>query len=176
MKQLAVPSSSEFSNSVEIFRTSSETLKLVAKMNSKNEFIFIQSDGSLVMQTSIQIWNHAERMLGGLRSLGLQPGNSIIFQLDTSQDFAPALWSCIMGGLIPVPVSISSDYSQPNQDLSKLDNIWQQLDYATILTTSKLASQIHTGLQLYGKKNVKIATIEEIETYSPDTRDRKSVV
>ena len=147
-----------------------EALKSVVGLRPCDEFICIQLNGSPVTQTSAQIWESAERMLGRLRSLGLQPGNTIIFQIDTSQDFAPALWSCIMGGFVPASVPLASDYSQPNPSLSKLHNIWQQLDNPTILTTSTLASQIHTGLQLYGKKNVKIATIEEIEAHSPDER------
>ena len=154
----------------ELHKNPAQALKSARELCPNGEFICIQLNGSLVVQTYAQIWEGAERMLGGLRSLGLQPGNTIIFQIDTSQDFAPALWSCIMGGFIPVPVPLASDYSQPNQALSRLDNIWQQLDCPTILTTARLASPIHTGLQLYGKKNVKIATIEEIETHSPEPR------
>ncbi|NET44741.1 non-ribosomal peptide synthetase [Okeania sp. SIO2B3] len=145
-------------------------LKYVVELNLEKQLIFIQSEGSKIVQTYSQIWKRAQKILTGLQACGLQPRNTIIFQIDTSQDFAPALWSCIMGGFIPVPVLIAPDYSQPNQALLKLHNIWQQLDCPTILTNAKLASQIHAGLQLYGKKNVKTAIIEEIETHSSDTR------
>lgn len=164
---------SEVLDSVEKVHSPAEALKCAVELNSANELIFIQLDGSEVVQTYAQIWERAERILGGLRAFGLQPGHPLILQVDTTQDFAPIIWSCIMGGFVPVPVSIASDYSKPNQSLAKLHHIWQQLDYPTILTTSKLASQVHTGLQLYSKKNVKIATIEEIETHSPDTRLHK---
>lgn len=167
---MTTASDKNISESIKMSRTPAEYLKYAVNQMPKNELIFIQADGSKTIKTHIQTWNSAERMLGGLRLLGLQPGNSIIFQIDTSQDFAPALWSCTMGGFVPVPVPLTSDYSKPNQALSKLDDIWQQLDYPTILTTAKLASQIHAGLQLYSKKKVKIITIEEIETHSPDSR------
>ncbi len=168
--KLSVSQGSTVPENVGINQTPSEALKYAVELSYGNELIFIQLDSRAVVQTYAQIWERAAKILNGLRSLSLQPGNTIIFQIDTSQDFAPALWGCIMGGFVPVPVLIASDYSQPNQALSKLHNIWQQLDYPTILTTSKLASQIHAGLQLYGKKNLKIATIEEIKTHSPDPR------
>lgn len=164
----AISEGSTALKTVDIPLTPAEALKFAVKIHHDSEFFYIKLNDSQVVQTYAQIWERAERMLGGLRSRGLQPGNIIIFQIDTSQDFAPALWSCIIGGFIPVPVPLASDYSQPNQALSRLDNIWQQLDYPTILTTSTLVSQIHAGLQLYGKNNVKIVTIEEIETHSSD--------
>jgi len=168
--KLSISQGSTVSESVETPLTPAEALKQAVELNPENELIFIQLDGSAVVQTYAKIGERAKRILGGLRAFDLQPGHPLVLQVDTSQDFAPILWSCIMGGFVPVPVSIASDYSKLNQALSKLHNIWQQLDYPTILSTSKLASQIYAGLQLHGKKNVKIATIEEIETHSSDTR------
>jgi acyl-CoA synthetase (AMP-forming)/AMP-acid ligase II/thioesterase domain-containing protein/acyl carrier protein len=170
MKKIVLTHGEKGEDNSQIHKNPAKALKDAVELRPNDEFIVIQLNGSPVTRTYAQIWEDAERRLGGLRSLGLQPGSTVIFQIDTSQDFAPALWSCIMGGLVPVPVTLVSDYSQLNPSLSILDNIWQQLDDPTILTTAKLASQIHSGLQLYGTKNVKIATIEEIETHSPDTR------
>ena len=170
MKKLPIAHGEKGSAHSEPHKNPDQALKSARDLFPNREFICIELNDSFIVQTYAQIWEGAERMLGGLRSSGLQQGNPIIFQIETSQDFASVLWSCIMGGYIPIPVTTASDYSQSNQALSKLHSIWQQLDNPTILTTSKLASQIHTGLQLYGKKNVKIAIIEEIKTHSPDTR------
>ncbi len=170
MKKLAFTHGKEEAYNSQIHKNPAKALKDAVKLHSNYEFISIQLNDSPVTQTYAQIWKVAEIMLGGLRSLGKKPGNIIIFQIDTSQDFSAALWSCIMGGFISVPMPLASDYSQPNQALFRLHNIWQQLNYPTILSTSNLASQIQTGLQLYGKKNVKIVTIEEIKTNNPDPR------
>jgi thioesterase domain-containing protein/acyl-CoA synthetase (AMP-forming)/AMP-acid ligase II/acyl carrier protein len=151
-------------------KTPAETLKFLVNMSPDKELIFIQLDGGEIVKTYANIWERAERILGGLQAFGLQPGDPLILQVDTSQDFAPIVWSCIMGGFVLVPVSIIPDYSKPNQSLAKLHHIWQQLQNPTVLTASKLASQVHTGLQLYGQKNVAMATIEEIETHSSETR------
>lgn len=168
-RKLALSEGSTVSASVDIPRTPAEALKYAVELNPRNEIIFIQAGENEIVQTYAQIWDRAERILGGLRAFGLQPGYPLVLQVDTSQDFPPILWSCVMGGFVPVPVPIASDYSKPNQALAKLHCIWQQLDCPTILTTSKLASQIKIGLQLYSsEKNVVIAIIDSIETHSPD--------
>lgn len=158
-------------NNSQAYKGPAAALKHATELRPNDEFGIIQLNGSLVTQTYAQIWENAKKKLRGLRSLGLQSGNTIIFHLDaTSQDFAPALWSCIMGGFVPVPVPLASDYSQPNPSLSTLYNITQQLDSPIILTATKNVPQINAGLTLYSAKNVKTLTIEEIETHSPDTR------
>ena len=87
--------------------TPAEALKLSVEMSPENEFVGIQIDKSPFIQTYDHIWEVAKRRLGGLRSLNLQPGNFIIFQVSTGQDFTPTLWACIMGGFVPVPVPLA---------------------------------------------------------------------
>ncbi|HAX75864.1 MAG TPA: hypothetical protein DCY88_08510 [Cyanobacteria bacterium UBA11372] len=158
------------SEKVEIPKIPAEALRYAVKLNSVVKFISIQADGSTVVQTYEQMWKRAERILGGLRAFGLQPGDFLILQVDFSQDFTPALWSCIIGGFVAVPVSIASDYSKPNQMLAKLYHIWQYLDCPTVLTTSKLAPQVQIGLRLYSKNKVIIATIDSVETHNQDCK------
>jgi acyl-CoA synthetase (AMP-forming)/AMP-acid ligase II/acyl carrier protein len=143
-------------------------LRYIVERYPHGELISIQWDGSEVVQTYAQVWERATRILGGLRELGLQPGDPVILQVDLSQDFAPALWSCFMGGFIPLPVPIASNYQEQNQGLAKLHHAWELLDCPVILTTSKLGPQIHTALAPYNEKNVRIATIEVLEAHQPD--------
>jgi amino acid adenylation domain-containing protein len=145
-------------------------LRHIAEHYPHSELISIQLGGSEVVQTYAQIWERATRILGGLRELGLQPGNAVILQLDLSQDFAPAIWSCFMGGFIPLPVPVASNYQAQNQSLTRLHHAWQLLDCPVILTASKLAPQVHTALALYNEENVSVATVEVLEAHRPDVR------
>lgn len=171
-KQLAISEGSIISEVLEIPLTPAAALKYAVKSYPNGEFICIQTNGSQVTQTYTEIWKRSEKIVSGLRAFGLQPGNPIIFQISTGQDFAPIFWSCIMGGFIAVPL-ITPNYSKQNQALSKLYNVWQKLEYPTIVTNSTLKSQVHAGLQLYEKIKLKIATLEEIENHSPDMRLHK---
>src|SRR4030095_3344582 len=86
---------------------------------------YIQPDGSQRFQSYEDLLEEAERILGGLRRLGLKPQQKVIFQFDLNQDFIPAFWGCILGGFIPVPISIAQTYSEMNATVSKLQNAWQ---------------------------------------------------
>ena len=49
---------------------------------------------------------HAEalRVLGFLQRQGVQRGHEVVFQLEHNRDFVTALWACLLGGIIPVPL------------------------------------------------------------------------
>lgn len=56
----------------------------------------------------------AESILSGLRKLGLKPQSKVFLQLPRSQDFIAVFWGCILGGFIPIPVTVASDYTTDN--------------------------------------------------------------
>ena len=145
-------------------------LKQIVELCPNGELISIQLDGTEVVQSYAQIWDRATRFLGGLRKLGLQPGNPVILQVDRAQDFAPAFWSCFMGGFVPLPVPIAPNYQEQNQCVAKLHHSWQLLEHPIVLTTSKLTPQIRTALGLHDENKVAIATVETLEAHQPDIR------
>src|SRR5262245_10298490 len=40
----------------------------------------------------------AQRVLGGLRGLGLSPGTKVVLLLERTGDLLPAFWACVLGG------------------------------------------------------------------------------
>jgi acyl-CoA synthetase (AMP-forming)/AMP-acid ligase II/acyl carrier protein len=171
-KRLALSEGESLSVSdiVELTHSPAEALRYAVELNPDNEFVCIQADGNDIVQTHSQIWKRAEMILGGLRAFNLHPGQSLILQIDTPQDFAPTLWSCIMGGFVPVPFPIAPDYSKSNQTLAKLYHLCQQLSRPTVITTSKLVQQINAYLQFYCEKKVAIATIDSMEAHIADNQ------
>ena len=74
----------------EIPNTLSEALQQAAAQKSEKNLVYIQLDGSEIVQSYSALMEDAERILAGLRKLGLKPQDKVIFQLDLSQDFIPA--------------------------------------------------------------------------------------
>ena len=103
-----------------------------------------------------------------MRDFGLQPGNKIVLQVER-EDFIPVFWSCILGGFLPIPISIPPSYSESNKVLTKLHDVWKLLNHPPILTTEALAPQIQAALEQHGTK-VQTPTVETIETYPADTQ------
>lgn len=68
-----------------------------------------------------------EAALKGLWSLqqkGLKPGNELVLQVDDYKIFLVTFWSCILGGIIPVPLTVG----QNDEHRQKLFNVWPVLN------------------------------------------------
>ncbi|WP_343745843.1 amino acid adenylation domain-containing protein [Chitinophaga sp.] len=66
-----------------------------------------------------QLYQDALQLLGYLQHKGLKPGDELVLQLDDSQQFIQYFWACILGGIIPVPVSVTH-YSENARKLYKI--------------------------------------------------------
>lgn len=66
-----------------------------------------------------QLYHNALQLLGYLQHKGLKPGDELVLQLEDSQQFIQYFWACILGGIIPVPVSVTH-YSENARKLYKI--------------------------------------------------------
>jgi acyl-CoA synthetase (AMP-forming)/AMP-acid ligase II len=104
----------------------------------------------------------AERVLTGLRKLGLQPGDKVIFQLDRNQDFISVFWGCVFGGFIPVPQSIAPTFQQVNGTVSKLRNAWKLIDPRVVVSSSILTSAIRSATELPQAEGFRVEAIDDV--------------
>lgn len=132
------------------------------------DIIYLQADGSEITQTYAALLDEAQRILGGLRKLGLKPQDKVIFQLDRNQDFIPAFWGCILGGFVPVPISIAPTYESVNGTVNKLQNAWQLLERPPILTNARHEAAIRSLSNLLGLENFQVETIDDLRSCEPD--------
>jgi len=68
-----------------------------------------------------EVYSLGKAVLHGLNTSGLRKGDKLVFQLDNSKNFIIAFWACIMGGIIPVPVTIGTNDELKNKVFSVLD-------------------------------------------------------
>ncbi|MEM9163031.1 MAG: condensation domain-containing protein, partial [Cyanobacteria bacterium P01_F01_bin.4] len=126
--------------------------------------VFILPDGGEFIQTYADLKKQAERMLGGLRSRGLQPGELVIIYA-VDRDFVAAFWACILGGFVPVPMT--PDLKRPQEAKAKLKYAWTALKQPLILASADL---IESGLNIETSESLQIATAEDLSTSEPDTQ------
>ncbi|MYQ65269.1 MULTISPECIES: non-ribosomal peptide synthetase [Streptomyces] len=91
------------------------------------EVVHVHADGSEHRRDYASLITEASRVLGGLRRSGLRPGDRVILQCDASEDFLAALWGCILGGFVAVPLTVPASYGVPSAALAKLEGIWTML-------------------------------------------------
>ncbi|NEP50385.1 MAG: SDR family NAD(P)-dependent oxidoreductase, partial [Moorea sp. SIO3C2] len=154
--------------------TLAQVLERAAQEHGDTSLIYLNSDGEVITQTYSELWVEAQRILGGLRQLGLKPLDKVIFQLESNQDFISAFWGCVLGGFVPVPVSVPPSYDQSHSSLTKLQNTWALLGQPLILTDNKLASSVRGWFQRLNLGKLVVETLEQLRGFEPDTNIYKS--
>ena len=149
--------------------TLTQALQQAAQQHSNTSIIYIQPDGEVTTQTYSELWVEAQRIVGGLRQLGLKPQDKVIFQLQANQDFISAFWGCVLGGFVPVPVSIPPSYDQSHSTLTKLQNTWQMLGQPLVLTDAKLAPSVRGWSQRLNLGKFELQTIDTLRSSEPDS-------
>jgi len=148
-------------------KTLGEVLQRTAQQSTKG-IVYIQPDGTESVQSYQELWQDAQRILAGLKQLGLSPQDKVIFQLEHTQDFIPAFWGCVLGGFVPVPISIAPTYEQVNSTTSKLQNVWQMLGKPLVLAGASLAPKIRGLSSLLNLDNFQVETIDKLRDCEPD--------
>ncbi|NEQ77462.1 MAG: SDR family NAD(P)-dependent oxidoreductase [Okeania sp. SIO2C9] len=148
--------------------TLAQALERAAQEHGDTSLIYIHSDGEVITQTYSELWVEAQRLLGGLRQLGLKPQDKVIFQLESNQDFISAFWGCVLGGFVPVPVSIPPSYDQSHSSLTKLQNTWALLGQPLVLTDRKLAPSVSGWFQRMNLGKLELQTIEKLRSSEVD--------
>ncbi len=129
--------------------------------------LYLQMDGREVYQSYQALLAEAEQILAGLRQLGLQPQDKIIFQCDRNQDFIPAFWACMLGGFVAVPVAVAPTYEAAHSAIRKLHHVWELLEQPLILTRSALAPVLQELLSSE-ETACRIAEIDDLRRNAPD--------
>ena len=99
---------------------------------------FINGEDSEEFLSYKELYGNSIRILGYLQSVGVKSKEELIFQIDDNRSFIEIFWACIMGGIIPVPVSV--EYNEENS--TKLFKIWQKLNSPKLITSKFILKNI----------------------------------
>ncbi|NER35388.1 MAG: AMP-binding protein [Oscillatoria sp. SIO1A7] len=130
---------------------------------------YIQLDKSEKNQSYQELFLESQRILCGLRKIGLRPQEKVVFQIESYQDFIAGFWGCILGGFVPVPVSnISYTNQSTNKTVSKLCHTLQMLDRPLLLTDASFAAEIPNIPELAEIGKFEVRTVEKLRDCEPD--------
>lgn len=146
------------------------TLKHAAERSPAKGVRYIRPDGTERMQPYPELIAEASRVLTGLRAVGLKPGDKVIFQFHLNEDFVPAFWACMMGGFVPVPISIPPGYDEPHNILAKLQNAWTMLERPLVLAGAALVAGLRNFARRQGLENFRVESVEPLRA-APPTHD-----
>lgn len=121
------------------YRTLNEMI--LKRRTSQKGIAFIESGSHEYHVSYSVLLKRALRVLGDFQRRGFKPGEEIIFQIDNNKTFLEVFWGSLLGGFIPVPVTIGNN----DEHRSKLIHIWGILNQPRLITEEKP----FTGLKKY---------------------------
>ncbi|RKP54146.1 amino acid adenylation domain-containing protein [Cohnella endophytica] len=133
-----------------------DLIDILEMQSQKASGITIISDDETITQLSYkQLFERSRRYLFGLQAQGIQPGDKIILQLENVELFLYTFWACVLGSIIPVPVTVGTNDDRKR----KLLNIWKQLGYPRVMTEQRLApimERVTRGIEPSGESTIKL--------------------
>ncbi|HDT6612198.1 TPA: amino acid adenylation domain-containing protein [Bacillus paranthracis] len=149
-------------------KTLVEVIHNAAKNYGNHGITFIDEHGKTEFLTYKMILMEAERMLKGLRAFQLQPQDKIIFQMNNDKVFVITFWACVLGGFIPVPITVPKMFTQRTNEADTLYNIWRALEKPYIVTNETLQDSMTQLLDCYDLDAAKYLAFEKIQQEEPD--------
>lgn len=116
------------------------------------------------LRTYPQLLEQSLRLLDSLREAGVGPDRVVALLLEQPEDFVPALWACLLGGITACPlVPIRND---PQRWAAQLSHV------STLLQGPLLVTDSRTAEELPAVQGLAIATVEDLVRAGADTDAR----
>src|SRR5258707_15006 len=141
-----------------------EALVRAMRQDEEKGILYLQPDGSKFIQSYRGLCEEAERILSGLRALGLQAGDKVILQVEENQQYLPTFWACVLGGLVAVPISIAASYEQPGVITAKLQKAWELCEQPLVVASTHLAPTLYALAPALGMESVRIETVDALRS------------
>ncbi|MEC0210153.1 amino acid adenylation domain-containing protein [Paenibacillus ehimensis] len=79
------------------------------------------------------LFDRALCVLHELQSSGMKPGDELLMQIDDNRTFLGVFWGCLLGGIVPVPVTVGNN----DEHRMKLFKIWRTLNRPYLMSDAK---------------------------------------
>lgn len=134
----------------------------------ENGITFISGDKQEEYVSYCKLLEQASQVLYELQEKGIQPGDELIMQIDDNHTFVNVFWGCLLGGIVPVPVSIGNN----DEHKMKLFKIWNTLSRPYMIADDKVLEQ----LEKYSHQHELLDSFEPVKkaTFSSHTFDYSS--
>lgn len=156
--------------------TMSDALLTISEKYPDKGLYVYQSETDHTFLSYKELMNQAQSYLAGLYEYDFKAGDCVILQISDLVDFFPVLWGCVLGGIIPVTVSIPPVYDSNNTIVNKLQNCWKLLGKPSILCSNNLYEGLislndelfDSEIKLLKITDVHKQAVEEIHSSQPD--------
>ncbi len=127
-------------NLIHYLKAVSESGRGITFIHSKDEEDFLSYEALL---------HQADRSLANLHNAGVCPGDQLILQVEDNQTFLTLFWACIMGNIVPVPLTVA----RTAEYRLKLLKVMEVLDNPHTAFDREVYRRFTTYLGEHGREN-----------------------
>lgn len=124
---------------------------------------FIKGESEEVFLSYNELYNRAIGILYYFQKIGIKRSQELVFQIEDNKSFICIFWACILGGIIPVPITVGNI----DEHKAKFFRIWKILNNPYFITNDKIFKKLeefaiqHNLKELMGE--IKVRTLMEDE-------------
>lgn len=127
---------------------------LITQKDRSDRYVaFVEANDLTIRLTYQDLYREAIRCLGELQNAGLKKNDELIFQINSNRELVVTFWACLLGGIIPVPLTVGKN----SEHKTKLIQVTKQLNnpYVAALenTGESIRETLLAGLPLFDLEN-----------------------
>lgn len=121
-----------------------EMLKKTAASVPDKGLVFIDVNGNEEQLSYISMIGEAEKFLGGIRKIGVRPGDQLIMQIHNDRKFLITFWGCILAGAVPVPIPVPQSAS--SEELNRFLKVFDLLEKPFVIIEERF-KDVYKGIE-----------------------------
>lgn len=130
---------------------------------------FIENDKRDSFVSYRTLKSDALRILDFLQKNGVGHKNELVFQIEDNRTFVTVFWACILGGIIPVPLTVG----HKEDHILKLFEVWKVLEAPFLITTKKRLNLLEEFLLLSDFKELALKIKNKFVDISEGIENKK---
>lgn len=132
---------------------------LVKQKNSTETIVFCSSTAINDTLSYKDIYWNALALLNYLQENDIERDSHLVFQISDPKKFIITFWACILGGIIPVPLSVVTK----DQGIKKIASVWNYVDKPFLAIENQAVLET---LKIYANNNKLFQFCDEIDFYN----------
>ncbi len=97
-----------------------------------------------------ELQNRALTLLGYFQGRGISPGQEMLILINKNEHFIDVFWACILGGIIPVPLSTGTSENHSE----KIVHVYQKLKNPLLYTSRDELSRLEDFIKKHGYSSI----------------------
>jgi hypothetical protein len=147
--------------------TLTEALLRAAETQPDRGLHLVRPDGDTLLLRYPELLARSRRVLDLLTAEGLCPGDRALLQVPDLEHYFPALWACLIGGILPVTVARPPGYQGPNPVLDKLCHAWESLAHPPVLSCGPAVEGLRSLPQHYPVAGLRVIPVDAASGSAP---------